>query len=371
MRSIICADTLRANLTRREKLFSECKLDVPSSLEQALDPQWLQQALAEISGGANVVDVKTVDTLETMAAKVRIAVRFSDNTTQHFCLKAFFNPDIARGAGVTAIREARFYERIAPHISVRTPRAIAHIDDEKQHAILIMEDLIHAGAHFCSALEPFTVEMAAQSLDQLARLHAAKHLLDGNDWIPFRLSAIAKNPHFTVEKLQELMDGPRCAKLSRHTSDAALLLAGMKALAARFAKSSTTIMHGDCHAGNFYLTKQGPGLTDWQLLQRGNCLQDVAYHIAAILPEEVAEREERALLNHYLDCLRAHGAAASTKNTAPTQEEAWGDYRLAQLYGFYHWAITTRVEPEIINIFMTRLGAGIERHRTYSLLGLV
>lgn len=347
---------------------TENKLHVPASLEQALDPQWLQHALAQISGGAAVVDVKTVDTLETMAAKVRIAVRFADDSTQHFCLKAFFNPNIARGAGATAIREARFYERIAPYISVRTPRAIAHIDEEKLHAILIMQDLIHAGAHFCSALEPFTVDMAAQTLDQLARLHAAKHLLDGNDWIPFRLSAIAKNPHFTVEKLQELMDGPRCAKLSRHTSDAALLLKGMKALAARFAKSPTTIMHGDCHAGNFYLTKEGPGLTDWQLLQRGNCLQDVAYHIAAILPEEVAEREERALLNHYLESLRIHGGTLSTQNIVPTQEQAWNEYRLAQIYGYYHWAITTRVEPEIINIFMGRLGAGIERHDTYSLL---
>ncbi len=343
----------------------ENKLHVPSSLAEAIDPRWLQQALTEISGGAAVVDVKTVDTLETMAAKVRIAVRFADGITRNFCLKAFFNPNIARGAGATAIREARFYERIAPHVSVRTPRAIAHIDDEKQTAILIMEDLIQAGAHFCSALEPFTADMAAQSLDQLARLHAAKHLLDGNDWIPFRLSAIAKNPHFTVEKLQELMDGSRCAKLSRHTSDASLLLEGMKVLAARFAKSPTTIMHGDCHAGNFYLTKDGPGLTDWQLLQRGNCLQDVAYHIAAILPEEVAEREERALLNHYLESLRAHGGALSNR------EEAWNDYRLAQIYGFYHWAITTRVEPEIIDIFVHRLGAGIERHDTYSLLGLI
>lgn len=346
-------------------MLAEYKLDVPASLEQALDPQWLQQALAEISGGTAIVDVKTVDTLETMAAKVRIAVRFADGITRHFCLKAFFNPNIARGAGATAIREARFYERIAPHISVRAPRAIAHIDEEKQHAILIMEDLIHGGAHFCSALEPFTADMAAQSLDQLARLHAAKHLLDGNDWIPSRLAVLAKNPHFTVEKLQEMMNGPRCAKLSRHTSDAALLLEGMKVLAARFAKSPITILHGDVHAGNFYLTKEGPGLTDWQLLQRGNGLQDVAYHIAAILPEEVAEREERALLNHYLECLRVHGGVV------PNQEEAWHDYRLAQIYGYYHWAITTRVEPEIINIFVHRLGAGIERHNTYSLLGLI
>lgn len=349
-------------------MITECrsKLHVPVTLAEALSPSWLQEALAEFSGGAAVTGVETVDTLETMAAKVRIAVRFAGaDSAQHFCLKAFFNPQMGRAAGATAIREALFYQRIAPHISLRAPRAIAHIDEEASCAILIMEDLIHGGAQFCSAREPFTADLAAKSLDQIARLHAAAHLLDANDWIPSRLSVLATKPHFTAAKLQELMDGPRCANLSRSTGNAILLLEGMKILAARFAKSSTTILHGDCHVGNFYLTKDGPGLTDWQLIQRGNWAQDVAYHISAVLPEEIAGREERTLLNHYLDCLRAHGGVA------PDAESAWNDYRLAQIYGYYHWAITTRVEPEIINILVQRLGAGIDRHDTYALLGLL
>lgn len=344
---------------------SRSKLHVPITLAEALSPSWLQEALAEFSSGAAVTSVEIVDTLETMAAKVRIAVRFAgSDSAQHFCLKIFLDPQISRAAGITAIREAMFYQRIAPHVSLRAPRAIAHIDEEESRAILIMEDLIHAGAHFCSALEPFTADMAAKSLDQLARLHAAAALLDDNDWIPSRLARLATTPHFSATKLQELMDGPRCVNLSPRTSNATLLLDGMKALAACFEKSATTILHGDCHAGNFYLTAEGPGLTDWQLIQRGNCTQDVAYHIAAILPEDVAAREERTLLNHYLDCLRVHGGVV------PDAEQAWNDYRLAQIYGYYHWAITTRVEPEIINIFVQRLGAGIERHNTYALLGL-
>ena len=138
----------------------------------------------------------------------------------------------------------------------------------------------------------------------------------------------------------------------------------MKKLESRFANRTPTILHGDCHAGNFYLTDEGPGLTDWQLIQRGNWALDVAYHISAALPEHIAEREERALLVHYLECLRRHGG------TAPGFDQAWDDYRAAQIYGYYHWAITTRVEPNIVNTFMRRLGAGIERHNTYMMLGL-
>jgi aminoglycoside phosphotransferase (APT) family kinase protein len=345
---------------------AERQLEVPVTLDAALDPLWLAKALAPVSGGADVIWVGDIDNFETVAAKVRFAVRFANDgdRTHHFCLKAMLTPDKAKKAGATAIREAEFYARLAPHLSLRLPKTLPIINVEEGRALLIMEDLIAAGAHFCSALEPFTPELAAQSLDQIARLHAASSLLVGNDWIPSRLSYLATSPHFTAPQLQALMDGPRCASLQAKTSDASLLLEGMKKLEAHFSGSAMTILHGDCHAGNFYLTPEGPGLTDWQLLQRGNWAQDVAYHIGAVLPEEVAVREERALLAHYLDRLNAHGGVA------PNLAEAWDDYRIAQIYGYYHWVITQLSEPRIVETFVQRLGAGVERHDTYALLGL-
>lgn len=341
--------------------------DVPIEVEAMLDPRWLERALAPVSGGSAVTWVGDLDTLETVAAKVRFGVRFANDpsTTHRFCLKAMVSPEKARAAGATAVREANFYVRIAPHLSMRTPRTIAVIDHDEQRALLIMEDLVEAGATFCSALDPFTPDLAAQSLDQIARLHAAPHLLERNDWIPSRLAYLATAPHYDAAQLQAIMDTGRCAGLNARTGNAALLLAGMKRLAERFAGGAPTLLHGDCHAGNFYLTKEGPGLTDWQLIQRGNWAQDVAYHIAAVLPEEVAAREERALLGEYLERLRAHGGEGPASLDA-----AWDDYRAAQLYGYYHWAITRKVEPEIVDIFMQRLGSGIERHDSYTLLGL-
>lgn len=340
-------------------------LRIPVTLDELLSPQWLQQALSSVSSGAAVTRVTRVDTLESFAAKVRFAVQFEgDAATHQFCAKGFLQPEIIRKAGVTAVREAMFYERIAPHISMRVPRTIAHIDHENTIAVLLMEDLVHHGAHFCSALDPFSPDMVAQSLDQIARLHAATSLLKGNDWIPSRLAWLATSPHFTAPRLQEIMNGPRCSNLSKRTADASLLLEGMKKLSSRFESKSQTMLHGDCHAGNFYLTREGPGLTDWQLIQHGNWAQDVAYHIAAVLPEHISAREERALLEHYIDRLHVHGGVALAI------DEAWLDYRAAQIYGYYHWAITTRVDPQIVNIFMRRLGSGIERHDTYGLLGL-
>ncbi len=339
--------------------------DVPVTIEQALAPSWLEAALAPISGGAAVTWVGDIITLETFAAKVRFGVRFAgDDRTHRFCLKGFLQPDIAQKAGVTAVREALFYQRLAPQLSMRLPRTTSIIDRHQTQAILIMEDLVATNARFCSALDPFTPEMAAQSLDQIARLHATTSLLKDNDWLPSRLTFLATGPHFTATQLQKIMDGSRSRNLSSRTANATLLLDGMKALARCFADRPLTVLHGDCHAGNFYLTDDGPGVTDWQLVQRGCWAQDVAYHIAAVLPEDIAAREERALLEHYLDRVRAHGGVT------PAIDAAWQDYRIAQIYGFYHWAITVRVEPEIIDVFMQRLGAGVERHGTYALLGL-
>ncbi|MET0269720.1 MAG: phosphotransferase, partial [Sphingomonas sp.] len=271
---------------------------VPVELNDALDPAWLRDALAPLSGGADVVWVGDVDNFETVAAKVRFGVRFAgDETVHRFCLKAMLSAEKASLGGATAVREALFYADLAPHLSMRLPKTLSIIDHERGQAVLVMEDLIHAGARFCSALEPFTPELAAESLDQIARLHAAQALLADKDWVPSRLAFLATGPHYTADRLQVLMNAPRFAGLSARTADAALLLEGMKRLNTRFSGGPLTLLHGDCHAGNFYLTADGPGLTDWQLIQRGSWAQDVAYHIAAVLPVDVAEREERGLLD--------------------------------------------------------------------------
>lgn len=353
-------------MTETAKLPVVFSLDVPDTLEHALDPTWLTQALAPVTGGARVTSVETAEIIKTMASKVRVVVTFDGAPPAHLCLKAFLGSDeIAVGGGATTLREANFYTHIAPQISMRVPGCVSVVaTPERQRCLLIMNDMVVAGAHFCSALEPFSLEQTAHTLDQIARLHAGSALLRVNDWIPRRLQWIADTEMFPAEMIQPLMHDARRGALPERTLDAKLLLKAMRALAERNASLPQTLLHGDCHAGNVYLTAEGPGFTDWQLIQTGNWAQDVAYHIAAVLPAETAAREERALLDHYLDARRKHGG------DAPAAESAWEDYRCAQVYGYYHWAITRRVDPAITAEAFQRLGAGVTRHETYSLLGL-
>jgi hypothetical protein len=227
-----------------------------------------------------------------------------------------------------------------------------------------MRDLIAGGGRFCSALEAFTADDAASSVAQIAKLHARSDLLAGTPWITPRIASLGRMPHMTAEILQGLLDGPRGDNLSPAVRNGARLIAGMQALGDKDAGRPQFLVHGDAHAGNIFRTVKGSGLIDWQVLQRSGWAVDVAYHLCAVLPVELAEKEERNLLNHYLDLARGHGLAM------PDAEEAWLHYREAVMYGYYMWGITRRVAPDITVQFTDRLGRAVMRHESHALLGV-
>jgi hypothetical protein len=342
-------------------------ISVPHTVEEALDAAWLSQAMAGVTGGAPITDVEPVEVLETVAAKVRFKVAFEGaaNGREAFCLKGFLGAAHQPGSGATAVREADFYGELAPRLTIRVPGcAAAAVDREEQRAVVILRDLIDQGARFCSALEPFTADDAAQSVEQLARLHVGRSLIDEKPWLRPRTIEIVRSEYVPLPKLQGHLEDPRAEGLAPRMKDAALLVEGVKTLAARAADWPQTVIHGDTHAGNLYWSADGPGFLDWQLVQRGAWSFDVAYHLCAVMPAEVAEKEERALLAHYLDSVRRFGGEP------PSAEDAWAQYRASVLYGYYLWAITQKVQPPIIKVFIGRLGAAATRHDSYRLLGL-
>lgn len=343
-------------------------LQVPTAMAGALDPAWLSRALAAVSGGRKVAEVETVEVIRTVATKVRFTVRFDGaDEVQAFCAKGLLDVDegTAKG-GPTMIREGDFYTRVGPRVAVRTPECVAAIADRSaQQGIVLMRDVIAGGGTFCSALDPFDANQAAESLDQVAALHAGSAILGEMDWIVPRVADLAEMRWVSVEALQDLLDGPRGEGLPAHVRSAANLGAAMRALAPRDAARPQFLVHGDTHAGNIFRDAEGrTGLIDWQLLQRGGWALDVAYHVCAVLPVEVAEREERNLLDHYLETMRGQGAVM------PDREEAWLQYREAVIYGYYLHAITRRVEPSITVQFVQRLGRAAERHESHKLLGV-
>lgn len=355
------------NTAKNDCTAVEVRAQIPDTLEQVLDPRWLGTVLASLSGGAPVASVELTEVVKAMAAKVLVAIRFAgDERVHRFCIKGFLDHDLGADAGgATTLREADFYLKIAPRLSMRTPPCrVVVAEREASRCVFVMDDMIAAGAHFYSALEPLTVDEVAETLDQLARLHVASALLAQNRWIPCRIRDLAQHGgHLGVGRIQQLMHDERRAGLPDETLDAERLMRGVRALAEMNAALPQTVLHGDVHPGNIYrMPGVGLAFTDWQCIQSGNWSLDVAYHIASVLPVEVAEKEERHLLDHYLAVLKAHGG------DAPEREVAWKHYRCAPVYGYYQWAITQRVLPAITNQAFGRLGAAVTRHRSYELL---
>jgi hypothetical protein len=119
-----------------------------------------------------------------------------------------------------------------------------------------------------------------------------------------------------------------------------------------------TFLHGDCHIGQTYLTREGRvGYSDWQIVQQGGWAYDVNIAIVTALTIEDRRNWERDLLRHYLDRLHAAGGAKVDFDAA------WLAYRQHSLYPYFCWAYTragaSSMQPDfqpdnICNDIMTR-----------------
>jgi hypothetical protein len=343
----------------------------PIELDQALDPDWLSFALSHGREPVKVNRVNVVETLGPSALKVRMVLDYAEapaNLPSELCMKGVFDPKLTAWLKNGAQRaEAYFYERCAPKLTVRVPRSYyAGYDPENMNGIVLMEDLIPRGVRFLTALSPYSQTQARSSLDQLARLHGptwnANPALEPT--IVSNLDFLAKGPSVSADRMTELLHGERGAALPEAVRSGARIYAGTAALARRDPGTDRCFVHGDAHAGNVWEGPDGIGLVDWQVLQRCNWSIDIAYHISAALDVEERRRAERDLLRYYLDRVAAHGG------TPPNEETAWRLYRESLVYGFLMWAMTLRVEPEIVNQFVTRTGLAVADHDSFNLLSV-
>jgi len=342
----------------------------PFEIDEVLSPHWLTGALQRSFPGVRVGASEVVETMESTARKVRFTVSYEDmaghaDLPTALCVKGYFNPDYNK-FGYTGIHEARFYNVLAPQVPIRVPTPrYTGIDTALPHGLVLMDDVVAAGAVFFDQLSWYDFNTVRQSLTELAGLHAQywNHPLAAEDWLAPKIKFF---PGYIPDAIMnELLRGPRGEGFPDGMKDAARLKAAMEALADRYATRPRTLIHADAHLGNLYRAPDGRiGFVDWQNYEFGHWSMDVAYHLATALQPAARAELERDLLAYYLQVLADNGGPAISMT------DAWQDYRAAPAYGYFLWSMTRRVVPHITEELTQRLGRSVLAHDSLEILGV-
>jgi hypothetical protein len=343
---------------------------VPNTLDEALSPSWLTDALQPRFPGIEVLRVTPGPVVDRISTNARFVIEYSgalaDGPSRSLCVKGYFNDFgwIARHVGEP---EAYFYRDLAAAAGVRTlSNVYADVDPETRHGVVITEDVVADGGVFLDGRSQYTPDQAASSLTELAKLHAAtwaRPQWATTPWLAPRMGMAMQvwGEAETVSKINANHNGHNGRGMPAAQRDPQRLVDVYRAMGTLLAEAESRqpwcVIHGDPHLGNLFLDAPGlPCLLDWQLVQRGMWYVDVGYHIASTLTVEDRRESEHDLLGHYLERLSEFGVAP------PSWDEAWRAISRGIVHGLFLWSITTQVEPGLIEILLHRMGTAAADH---------
>lgn len=234
--------------------------------------------------------------------------------------------------------EVRFYEELAPKVSIRTPRCYAaELGPEPGEFLLLLEDL--APAEQGDQLAGCTPDQAALAVVEAARLHGptfgANPLRDAHGWLV--RSMVGTGAQGMAPIMQSLV--PAFCERYDGRIDADVVALGER-LVGRLEsyygnEGPSSVIHGDYRLDNllFGTAEGGPpvAVVDWQTHLWGDPIADVSYFIGAGLQPEDRRAHERSLVSAYREAMAAEGAELSA-------DECWERYRLHAIAG-WHMAV--------------------------------
>jgi hypothetical protein len=81
-----------------------------------------------------------------------------------------------------------------------------------------------------------------------------------------------------------------------------------------------SLLHGDSHLGNFFVSGGEMGMLDWQAVHWGKGIRDVQYFLIDSLPIDILAANEQDLVAYYVQRRAHYGAAIDL-------EQTWQEYR--------------------------------------------
>ena len=268
--------------------------------------------------------------------------------------------------------ESRFFRDVAPNVPLRTPITYA-THAQGSRFFLIQENL-----HEDPDVELFTnpdmmqgpsLTLARRCLDTFARLHACHYDLSPAareavlplDLHPF----LSPQMRRVSQTLNRLALKPCMKKLPGRIPPAVIDVykktqEHWSALLEYWFSGPLSLLHGDSHLGNFFVSGDEMGMLDWQAVHWGKGIRDVQYFLIDSLPADVLAANERELVDYYVQRRAHHG-------TPVDAEQIWQEYRSFT----YHTLMTIVVsigfgalndeQDELMNEVLKRSVAAVER----------
>lgn len=340
-------------------------LAVPASWE-AITADWMTAALARDFPGA-VVDAVTVQMRDDGTnRRARLGIRYAGGTGPATVFAKAVDPEHREMIKYTSglLHEPRLFNS-GVSLPLEHPAVYAApVDEAAEDFLLVMEDLTARAADPRDATRPLTVEQAAAGVRGLGRLHGAfwgaRIERPGLDWLePF-------------DPWDGMQYAPLPAALERLGADAPASVHALtidelvEGIWKPFIRTLTapgtpvTLLHGDPHIGNTYLTPDGDlGFLDWQVARRGNFSVDLGYFLQGALVTADRRAAERDLLAEY------RAALGLPADELPSAEEIWLRYRASVAHGLTTWLATASAgelwqRPDIALALAQRYSAAYE-----------
>jgi hypothetical protein len=351
-------------------------VNLPDGLH-GVTADWLNRALGVRYSNVDVGDVAVSQVRQGSNTTARLALTYRTNGAGLPATMWVKGTWTGRGYG-GLMPEARFYQEVAPRLSVHRPAVYyAGVDPAGSgHAALLLEDLSVRAVRFGVAGDSVTPDQVANLLDMLAELHAldwGSPSLRDSDWLAprFRHDDPSRDEgifgSFQPGWWDRQIVRPRAASVPEVLRNRLVVKQALINLYAAEDEpgSPEVLVHGDMHLGNtFFETDGRPGILDWPC-GVGHWGHDVTYGIISWLSIEARRAHDRSLFDHYLERVVAHGGPALDR------DHAWLQWRQHIIHGFMWVMCSPRQQPEDLIVDQTaRFCAAAVDHDMLGALGV-
>jgi hypothetical protein len=351
----------------------------------AVTTQWLTEVLCREHPGAEVVAFSSPGGSVGTSTRAALRVEYNEAgcaaglpTALFTKTTSTYSQRVLLGAARVLDGETLFFTRMRPLVEIEAPKGYwGGVHGGSWRSCVLMEDIAETkGARFIPATTPLSHDQVLDLVDNMARYHGAL-------WRHPAIAAL-KTPLDHLRNVGTMIDMAGRARVGMERAKAVIppALYGQadrlwkgteRALELATTALPPTLLHGDSHVGQTYITADGRmGLTDWQAVQQGGWAYDFAYFVGSACEPEDRRAWERDLLSAYLWRLHEAGGAA------PTFDEAWLSYRQQLFYPYSAWAFTIgrafyqpRMQPDEVSLaIIRRLATAIDELDSFAAIGL-